>query len=1698
MADLYGSEDDQITNFARSLNRGVVGGVNSLIRLGKWATGQDTTDEDAIRRGIEEEHEEQTAGMSTSGRVIAGVGKGIGEMAASLPLDIATGGLTRVATGLSKLTLATRAAEKLPWLPAFAIGMGETAAMRSMADTSDTDLSTVARLAKAGYEGAKGITEGMLFHKLGSLGTGMSPGKQYIAQTLGIQPIGSMGITTAESLISGHGVPGAEELATAAGTGMVVGGGMGLAGARSRYKLTNELLSRERDMLGRGYNEVAIDAEGNPVADNQATNRIKIPYSIADTQANLDAVNDPYIKGRMAEVIDEYKDTRPPVPRLTNKDFANLALDVMDPKTPSTPEASMKHLMDWYEDGRLHPQDLIKGMEILGMSADEIQRVGQTRAHENELLAQIQEGLKVPDEWREGAPGSEDFTTAEKGLSQFEDFPIEDHGEYRGLGYPVAKVPEARPEATPAEVDLAKQIVDQTMKPSSVAAANTSIEQERAASGKMFEGKPEPLEVQNPELASDVNKFMDRGVVPERESIQDPAIRNQENIPARESLSIEAGKEQYSLDSGSDEEGSVPKWTPEIRKEYLEAQVNRYPDRKEDIIRQITPFDKLLDDGLIDKYTHKAISHVVADLAIEHGVPVDIEYADSIRRFDPDNPADREILLRTFTEEQINEVTSRGGGFEANGVTGSRFDSGEGQGRQGIILTRDANPGVVYHEFVHAYDRSKGIETSEARADEGAQAILDGKWDEFIAKDVKSGEGDIDNPESTYSFNTDQYFSISSTTGNALKSGDEFISAVSSYLDKNISPIKGFVNSKFSDAPPPPSDPAGSQSWLKDQATYGMAQARKMIPKNYPELGFLERLLGSAEWYNNADMGKLFNLFAHEKVDLSNKIFQDNEAIDLSKSIGEGNSIIGKAETLKNKGLSRMQILKGDSSREYKKLQEILTYGDAIYKRDRSKTQEEQIAAFKEDVVGKMKKEGFNDTQIDEIMDSWSGFRKSYDSYLNLLMAPMKQMRDKIKSAAEAEGARPDLKKFNTDLTYLINKMNSWGGFYAPRERENLKYVLQANKGDEYLREPIASAYSLEKRKTELERQGYEVKTSEANKVPEVLFSDLKKIHMASLLKKSISNLQAENPDDMVHLAKLHEEVLEQAAMMIQARGYLKSKMARLEDVHVKGYEDDPIRRYLMYARNTSNGLAKAEISKKAYDVLGGIDPKVNGRVYEVANRYIDEQLRNSDQADQVIGTMKSIASLKYLGLNFRSLLVNTTAVGTTAPAAIHEYALSGKVGLPQVLTAIGKAGYDFGKYQAGIKGNLSAEDQGFLDRVMRDQYATPQYTQDVMGNLKSRGGALWGVTMDVAMKAFGLSEQWNRGTTMLAAFREARKLGIDPEQATMLARTATEKAHGVYGKSTLPEWAQGTNVTARMGQMMYSYAKFGHNYVQMLYDLGARKGNLEAFAYALISPAILAGAGALPFMDNIKSAFGWVLKAMGIKRDPEQFVMDKIRGSMGPQAEKAARYGVIGLLGGDISSSLNVSGGVPKSAMELLGPFGGVVDDVMRAGKFMKAGETSKAAESLLPTGIANPLKAVRGATEGVTTTSGRRLWDEEGKPFKYSTGEALTKAAGFRPTDEAILQSRKQESQQTYDMFKNDHDSILESLRAYMAKPEKSPEDLEKIKNRIKTYNQDVISNGLQGQVSLITGQSIKTQLKNMMKPTKKEMMRLRESRQ
>jgi len=890
-------------------------------------------------------------------------------------------------------------------------------------------------------------------------------------------------------------------------------------------------------------------------------------------------------------------------------------------------------------------------------------------------------------------------------------------------------------------------------------------------------------------------------------------------------------------------------------------------------------------------------------------------------------------------------------------------------------------------------------------------------------------------------------------------------------------------------------------NWLKSEWDILAKTAARMKPKNIPNSSIIEQLLASPEFYQHPILKELVDL-AQER----NSLFYDN--LNYLNTSNGSESVTDATKALAMKGVSKKRFyLLGKTSDDYKLLQAIIDEGD-IGQKAPKQYEEEMRQGLPDFIETSLKNNGMPNEAIqkfrkngipEEVINVWKMHRESYDKTLDMLLAPLEELMAKYEEDGRSgpdfikvDDGKGNQKKLN--LKQAIAEMKKWKGSYAPRIREVGDWVVTGYRNIDGQKEKVLYrrnySWQAERLAKKLRSQGFTV-PSPANRphISERTYQIVKVMETAKFIEQAANRTDTGNFDAK---AKFLEGLFDTAADMFRERGFRSHMIHRQEEgAVVKGYIEDPNERFVRYISNVSAGIAKAETAKKMvhsffgeYDSfgerVGGVDQNKEPKVYDVGSRYIEEQLRNTDASDRFIALIKSIATFKYLGFNPRSMAVNATAMLTTVPASLHEYAGNKKASFMAIGKELGKAIQQYGRRMINREVSLSKEEETFLAELERRHYADPQYARDASGTIRGAYGRTWSNAMEASMWAFGKEENLMRGATMLAGFRLARKAGFSYEEAIDRAQLASNRAHGIYGRATLPIYAQGNNIGEKFVKLFYAYLKFPHTYLQTLYDLKMRRDNIKAFMWQLAAPIVLGGAAAVPFKGLIIGFIAAVMKALGDDRDPEKMVWDGIREQLGPTTERAGRLGLTGLAGVDLSGSLSIGVGIPQNIYEVFGVGGGLAKDFIDAKNYLVTRQPGRAVEKVLPTGISNIFRAQRESTTGATSSRGRRVFNDDGSPYVPSSLETVLRTAGFRSSREAVLASQNWEKNRESGRYKETHDNILEAIRANALNPDKGRE--QKINDDIAGYNDRIIESGNGGKVPFITQKSIDTQEANL----------------
>ena len=495
---------------------------------------------------------------------------------------------------------------------------------------------------------------------------------------------------------------------------------------------------------------------------------------------------------------------------------------------------------------------------------------------------------------------------------------------------------------------------------------------------------------------------------------------------------------------------------------------------------------------------------------------------------------------------------------------------------------------------------------------------------------------------------------------------------------------------------------------------------------------------------------------------------------------------------------------------------------------------------------------------------------------------------------------------------------------------------------------------------------------------------------------------------------------------------------------------------------------------------------------FKWAMAFIDENSRNLEFGDKVIGALRGAAVGKYLAFRvFSAPLINLSALPTSTIATLKA------LGIPYHKTWIelGEAIARYGRYRAGSN-KLSAEDKWIFDHISHRGWDDAQYSSEAMDVLKSTLGRGYDNVIKWGMFTFSESERLNRASTIAAAYKGILKLekyaGKSQEELADIAKKASDDSHGVYNKGNLPYIALGRNPAAHVARMFTVFTRWSHTYLMNMKRMGFEEKDYIALAHMAIAPAVLAGAGASILTPLIAT----LLKAFGVD-EPEEEAYQKISEMFGPGAENFSRFGISGLFGRgpgiSVKSSVAIgAGGIPTSLKDAFGAPGSVLSDIFIDGiPAIASGNVSKGVEKILPTGLGNIFRAYREYTDGVTNRGNAPLFYGT-EPVKLDTTEWLLRTFSFYPARVAKIRDQQWSEYQTKERFDDRRNKIYARFKKwYFTDPgNRDPETFADLLAEVEVFNKKAEKS--RAYISPITKKSIRANIKRASKPSKRERLR------
>jgi hypothetical protein len=362
-------------------------------------------------------------------------------------------------------------------------------------------------------------------------------------------------------------------------------------------------------------------------------------------------------------------------------------------------------------------------------------------------------------------------------------------------------------------------------------------------------------------------------------------------------------------------------------------------------------------------------------------------------------------------------------------------------------------------------------------------------------------------------------------------------------------------------------------------------------------------------------------------------------------------------------------------------------------------------------------------------------------------------------------------------------------------------------------------------------------------------------------------------------------------------------------------------------------------------------------------------------------------------------------------------------------------------------------------------------------------------------MLGFGVTERLNRASTIAGTYfgLMETKPDMSKTERLKLAKDISDKAHGVYNKSNMPAWARGSGIAGNLARSFYVFKTFSHNYLQTMakaWGPGWTPEHVKAFSFMALAPAVMGGAGAMVGKEVIIQ----FAKALGLGGDdPEEEFYKFVADNFGETSEDVARFGLAGLAGINLKGSLEIGiTDLPTTIQDFMGAPGSIVKDIYEGGVNISKGNIIKGLENIMPLAIANPIKGIREATEGLTTKANAPIFYGK-KPIIADTVDALLRVFSFNPAELSEIREKQWSEKQIEQKYTERRAEIYSRARKYMLQPyeKRNEADWVEIIDQIQKYNDRLKESGY-NYIPKITSKSLKNNLRRALRPSKKERMR------
>jgi hypothetical protein len=503
--------------------------------------------------------------------------------------------------------------------------------------------------------------------------------------------------------------------------------------------------------------------------------------------------------------------------------------------------------------------------------------------------------------------------------------------------------------------------------------------------------------------------------------------------------------------------------------------------------------------------------------------------------------------------------------------------------------------------------------------------------------------------------------------------------------------------------------------------------------------------------------------------------------------------------------------------------------------------------------------------------------------------------------------------------------------------------------------------------------------------------------------------------------------------------------------------------------------------------------------------RWYSETTNITDSTEDLLSgeagsALKLATVLMQLGGSVATAVINLASLATHSMPYLSYYnsarGFGGGYGEAKTSAALWKAA-------SNVK-NANLSDAAFLEGLLRegtyDRYGLTEdeaqflFDQTEQGTLQAaQFNALVGTArgkvfnnkaqaaVQAWMSMFSYTEQFNRRTTALAAYRlekeRLRSQGVTDENAlnasaAEVARTAVNSSQGEYAMFNRPEMARG-NVL----QYIFMYKQFVIVTVQLMRSLPP-KGQLLMLGFLLLT----SGLKGLPFAEDIFDIVDTIAQKLGLKMGSVEKELTEWIDAVAPGLTPYAMRGVLDrMTGATMSTRLGMGDLVPltgafkagadpaREVADFAGPvFSGISGLVGMAGSLTKYGAevVGLRDDTTSLSGILrdSPIAAVRALADGFSYLDSGMITNNRGQVV---TREApyhviLARMLGFYP---AIATQQNDIVRMSKDVANYSKAIKAEYVSAYVkAKLAGDNERMQEIAADVRQWNEDAKGTGLE----------------------------------